>query len=195
LEWLRHISGLQWSCPIVVVLWGLRLWNAWHAVRALEAFDDACCRWLAKVGSVTDKSLTEIVPRAVRLMRSAGQTAGVMDVAESIGYGQVAARQADVLAQLPSPLGAVYYRYKRTQARAVGVYKERIRENFSLRFWLGFAVFLPRHALEYLGASPDATAVKVLNVVWWIAGAVTIVFEHYRHTVVQAIIDGLRQSP
>lgn len=103
-----------------------------------------------------------------------------LPVTQPTGYGQLASFQSSIIAQFPSNLEAYAPITIKMLLEAKGIFKERILETFNPIYWIELAIFLPKHALMYLGIKPDNFIIKLVQLTWFLlAGAYSLLLALY----------------
>lgn len=103
-----------------------------------------------------------------------------LPITQPTGYGQLASFQSSIIAQFPSDLEAYAPITLKMLLEAKGIFKERILETFNPIYWIELAIFLPKHALMYLGIKPDNFIIKLVQLTWFLlAGAYSLLLALY----------------
>mgnify|MGYP000859111453 FL=1 len=74
---------------------------------------------------------------------------------------------------------------------ALGVYKERMWNSFNPLWWVSVLVFFPRSLCVYLGVEAGNLAVKIVQVLWWLAGIVFTVYKLFFPENLKHLLQGL----
>ena len=95
---------------------------------------------------------------------------------QPIGFGKVAAFNADVLSNFPSLDEDIFAATVRMINEAVGVFWNNMISCINPLFWIEAILFMPRHLLEYLGLNETQLSFRISNIlltaIWWVLGAV-----------------------
>ena len=103
-----------------------------------------------------------------------------LPVTQPTGYGQLASFQSSIIAQFPSNLEAYAPITIKMLLEAKGIFKERILETFNPIYWIELAIFLPKHALMYLGIKADNFIIKIFQLMWFfLAGTYSLLLALY----------------
>ena len=92
-------------------------------------------------------------------------------VLRDVGYGLLAAYQADTFSNLISKRSDVVSGVNDHFDEAIGYYRNKVRSCFNPLLLIENIVLLPKHVLQYIGLNEEKTNYKILNVcltfVWW----------------------------
>lgn len=151
--------------------------NAFYLYRTCQMIDDYNY-WL-----VYGDNYIELFERKrifEKILSKADVSDKYLPVTQPTGYGQLASFQSSIIAQFPSNLEAYAPITIKMLLEAKGIFKERILETFNPIYWIESAIFLPKHALMYLGIKPDNIILKLLQLAWFIlAGAYSLLLALY----------------
>jgi hypothetical protein len=127
-------------------------------------------RWL--VNRKGELSFVEHRSQVIKLFKDAGISDSCLPTAEFVGYGQIATGDASVFHNFPHNRRDMVVATVRMFDEAVGVYRSRTLEVFNPFYWIEFIINLPKHILSYLGVSSESVVIKILQLIYWIAGVV-----------------------
>ncbi len=71
---------------------------------------------------------------------------------------------------------------------AIGVYKQRIRNNFNPIFWIECFIYLPKNIFKYLGLKDSSISVKIFQILYWF---ITVFYTIYSEQINKFIQDFL----
>lgn len=134
-------------------------------------------KWLSSQGMKLRESRAQVV----KLFKEAGVKDSYVSVANEIGYGKLSIKEASVFDNFPNSREDFAYAILAMFREAVGTYRARMLETFSPLYWIEAIINLPREVLGYLGVPAESVVVKILQILWWIAGlALTTLLALYR---------------
>lgn len=71
---------------------------------------------------------------------------------------------------------------------SIGVYKQRLRENFNPIFWIECFIYLPKNIFKYLGLKDSSIFVKISQILYWV---ITVFYTLYNEQINKFIQDFL----
>ena len=83
--------------------------------------------------------------------------------------GEIAYTQINVFENLTNTQKQVVQNVDIAFNQAIGIYKDKIRQSYSLLFWIDVVVKLPQYILSFLGVLPESILSKLLLVIYWFA--------------------------
>lgn len=122
------------------------------------------------------KSFSEYIPQAKKLFIEAGFSQISIPVIQPLGYGKLTPLNALIVDNLDSKQENLVTTILTMFDELVGVYRMRLLESISPRYWIEAIVFLPRHIAEYLGKKPDSFPFKLIQVLYWFITPFLIAF-------------------
>jgi len=111
-----------------------------------------------------------------KLIYDAGLGNASIPITQPSGYRQIASFNAKITDNLGNRREDMVSATISILDQTVGVFRMRMMESLSPRFWIEFVVFLPRNVVQYLGGKKDGLAAKVLQLLYWAAAPVLIAF-------------------
>jgi len=96
----------------------------------------------------------EIKSRIQKILTNAGIDEILLPAAQPVGYGKLV-----------------------TFHEAIGVYHDRMIASINPINWIKVIIFLPKHALSYIGVTPDKVITKIFQIIYWIIMFVITIFE------------------
>lgn len=130
-----------------------------------------CKRYLDKyydyISGKSTWEFEELVLQIVELFKNAGVQDSRFPLVQPAGYGQVFTGEVSVLSNITHTRMEIVAPVMQMFHRSIGVYRSRMLETFNPLYWVKVVVYLPKQVVGYLGASPDSTLVKVIQVVYW----------------------------
>lgn len=112
----------------------------------------------------------------IELFKKAGIKDSFIPVSQPVGYGQVANINASVFTMFPSNRNIFIPTIMRNFSEAIGVYKRRMMECFSLLYWIKCVIFLPQKILIYLNVSANSIFIKMAQLIYWLLGIILTLF-------------------
>lgn len=134
---------------------------------------------------------SEYIPQMRKLIFDAGLGNASIAVCEPIGYKRIASFNARVADNLDNRRADVVTAAVSLLDQTVGVFRMRMMESVSPRFWIEFVLFLPRNTVQYLGGKKDGFTAKMLQLLYWIATPFLIAF---RTDIYEYVIRILRKA-
>lgn len=122
------------------------------------------------------KSFTESIPKARKLLTDAGLNNATIAVAEPIGFNRIASFNAKVADNLDSRRADMVGSAITLFDQMVGVFRLRMYESISPRYWVEAVIFLPRNMVHYLGGKEDGFLSKAFQIIYWIAAPLLVAF-------------------
>lgn len=109
----------------------------------------------------------------VTLLERADIEDSFLPYAEPIGYGQLQTGNISVFKNLAMLRTDVCGIVSQQLVEAQGVFLSRVLNSFNPIFWFELIIFLPKNILTYLGFNPEGIFTKLLQLIWWIIGAIS----------------------
>jgi len=119
----------------------------------------------------------EIKPRIQRILTNAGIDEILLPAAQPIGYGKLATYNFSALQNLEARRQDVAIMVVSAFHEAIGVYNDRMIDSINPINWIKVIIFLPKHALTYIGVPPEKVIIKIFQIIYWIIGFVITIFE------------------
>lgn len=138
-----------------------------------------------------DERFLESKAQVVKLVKDAGVADQRISVSELVGYGSYQVRDASVLDNFPHLRQDMSTAAQRLMREAIGAYRARMLEALSPLYWIESVLYLPRTVLRYLDLPAEGTRAKILQVVWWIVGAVSTTALALYAVEIRTFIEGL----
>ena len=129
-----------------------------------------CKRYLSKYHGYINKStwgFVEHSPQIVKIFNSAGVEDSTVSNVRSVGFGHFQSSQASVFDNLEVKREDVVNLVKRMFYKSIGVYRSRMYETINPLYWVELIVFLPKHALNYIGLSLDSVVINITQIIYW----------------------------
>ena len=120
--------------------------------------------------------MTEHKSHVIKLFKDAGLKDSTIQFAEPLGLSHIASGNALVFEQFPNNREDVFVKTKGYFHQAIGVYRSRALEVFSVFYWIESIIYLPIHIFNYLGVSPESQFTKIFQLFWWFGAAVISIF-------------------
>ena len=122
-----------------------------------------------------DWYIAENRQRIVELFKKANIRDTKLPYASPIGYGYMQTGKASVFDNIQSlktnVVEIVYSKFR----EAKGTFRSRIFQSFNPIFWIESVIYLPKAILNYLGMTGDSLFIRIIQVLWWIIGAMGLV--------------------
>ncbi len=120
--------------------------------------------WMMKK-DYSEKILTYKI-EILRLFEKANIKDSNIPVTQPTGYGQIINTYVSIQHNLFLK-GPVFAHAVDMFLAASGVYRERIKECFSPKYWVDQILLLPKNLLNYLGLNADSIIIKIINIIYW----------------------------
>lgn len=144
-----------------------------------KKFEERHLNWINNKDDDFPKNKSEVIS----LFKRAGIKDSHVNVVTPITYQHISTNNISVFENFPSILRPVYAAALSMFDDAIGVYRKRMFDSFNPLYWIDCILFFPRHALEYLGISPDNLSFKISNLIltilWWLIGAAFLFFKQH----------------
>lgn len=75
----------------------------------------------------------------------------------------------------------------------VGVYRMRLIESFSPRYWIETVIFLPSRIIQYLGGKSDSLFAKLLQILYWIFTPLLIAVRDKIYVILAAFMEYIQK--
>lgn len=148
-----------------------------------------------KVNEEIRWKFVEVTTSIIELFEKAGLKSFQLTITQPTGHNFVSHQQIDFFENLASvvkigdidiPRAVIKYFFT-----AIGVYKKRLKEAFSIIYWAQVIIFLPRMVVAYLGLSTLHSEKlkfieRVLNIIYW-AIWIIMVFTHQHWILVLSL--------
>lgn len=121
-------------------------------------------------------SFNEYIPQTRKLLADANLDKASIAVSERLGNFQVASFTAKVSDNLDSRRADFVSSTITLLDQTVGVFRMRMMESISPRYWIEAIIFLPRNAIKYLGGKPSSFSSKLLQVIYWVLTPILVAF-------------------
>jgi len=131
-------------------------------------------------------SFTEQIPKAKKLLSDAGFGEVSISVAQPLGCSLVSSSQACIVDNLDSRRADIVSSAISLINQTVGVFRMRMWESLSPRYWIETVIFLPKNLVQYLGGKPDGIYTKLLQILYWI---LTPLFLTFRANIYQYVVE------
>ena len=129
------------------------------------------CKWyLSKYHGYIDKStwgFVEHTLQIVRIFKSAGVEDFTVSNVKAIGFGHFQSSRPSVFNNLEVKREDIVSLVQRMFYQSIGVYRSRMYETINPLYWIELIVFLPKHALNYIGLSLDSVVIKTTQIIYW----------------------------
>jgi hypothetical protein len=136
----------------------------------------ACNRYRKIYNSYLEKpgwKIEEIQPQIAKLFEEAGVGDSFVPFVEPVGYGHIMTANVSALENIAVRRQDVVLNIISMFHRAKGIYSSRIIDSINPLYWIMFVIFLPKNIVQYLGASPESTFTRSVQVIYWfVAGIV-----------------------
>lgn len=162
-------------------LWIYRLVKNISSLIRINHYYDKYTLYLSK----QDSLFSENTHAVVQLLKAAGIVDRLIPFTQPSGYGFVAQGNASLFQNIGNLREDVVVATAQCFKQATGTFKHRILENFSPIFWVDCVIYLPRKIIEYLGLKGDTVPVKVLQLLYWLATPLLLIF---RENIYQCVI-------
>lgn len=117
----------------------------------------------------------------IKLMKNANIDEPIFATATPIPGGSYASHTSSIFDVFPSKGPVVAPLTLRCFEEAIGEYRDRIQECFSLFYWIDIIVFLPKSLLRYLNIDNEKVAYKICNIsltiLWWVVAIIAAIFD------------------
>jgi hypothetical protein len=119
----------------------------------------------------------EIKSRIQKILTNAGIDEILLPAAQPVGYGKLVTFKFSALQNLESRRQDVAIMVISAFHEAIGVYHDRMIASINPINWIKVIIFLPKHALSYIGVTPDKVITKIFQIIYWIIMFVITIFE------------------
>lgn len=102
------------------------------------------------------------------LLINSGQHSYQIPNAENIGYGLLSTAPIDLFNNMTFCSEYIISSMLLVMQKSIGVYKKRMREAFSLFYWVEYLIYLPSNIIKYCGGKKDSSLSRFLNVIYWL---------------------------
>lgn len=145
-------------------------------------------KWLS---SSQGMKLRESSGQVVKLFKEAGVKDSHVSVAQHIGFGKLSIKEVSVFANFPNSREDFAAPFLAMFLQAIGTYRARMFESLNPLYWIEAVIYLPRTVLCYLDLPAEGTGAKILQLAWWIAGAVSTTALALYAREIRTFIEGL----
>lgn len=133
--------------------------------------------YYAYIGKKEDK-IFQYKTACINLFKKVNISDAKIPVSQRTGYGQIASFTTSLFDNFPDNTNLFVGETFRMFEDAVGIYRHRIIECFSPRYWINFAIFLPKGILTYLNVSADSIFIRIAQIIYWFAGIIFTLFSN-----------------
>lgn len=105
-------------------------------------------------------------------------------VSENVGY-DVKNSVVSVLNNYPNSNEEFYICQNNMFLEAIGTFKKRKNETFSLIYWLETIAFLPQKLLSYFNLVPNSFLSKIFNCIYWL---ISFLFTFFREEIKELVL-------
>nr|DAP20058.1 MAG TPA: hypothetical protein [Caudoviricetes sp.] len=105
-------------------------------------------------------------------------------VSENIGY-DVKNSVVSILNNYPNSNEEFYICQNNMFLEAIGTFKKRKNETFSLIYWLETIAFLPQKLLSYFNLVPNSFLSKIFNCIYWL---ISFLFTFFREEIKEFVL-------
>lgn len=105
-------------------------------------------------------------------------------VSENVGY-DVKNSVVSVLNNYPNSNEEFYICQNNMFLEAIGTFKKRKNETFSLIYWLETIAFLPQKLLSYFNLVPNSFLSKIFNCIYWL---ISFLFTFFREEIKEFVL-------
>ena len=120
-------------------------------------------------------TFSEYIPRAKKLFRDAGLSDVKILAMQPVGYNKVASINASLVENLGIRRADFVASTLPLFDEMIGVFKMRLKDSVSPRYWAETILFLPQKALCYIGFKENALS-RFLQIVYWFSVPLLIAF-------------------
>ena len=135
--------------------------------------------------------LRESRGQVVKLFKGAGVEDSFVSVAQHIGYDKLSVKEVSVFGNFPNSRDDFAAPFIAMFLEAKGTYRARMLESLNPLYWIEAIIYLLRTLLGYLDLPAEGTGVKILQLVWWIVGAVSTTALALYAAEIRTFIEGL----
>lgn len=135
------------------------------------------------------KPFTEQIPIARKLFSDAGLSKVTIPVTQSLGYGQLTSFHAKVIDNLDCNRQDIVSSALSLFDQMVGMYRMRMLESFSLRYWLELLIFLPKYVVQYLGGNAEKLPAKLFQLSYWFIAPLLVTFRADLYEFIIALLE------
>lgn len=121
------------------------------------------------------ESFSEYIPRAKKLFRDAGLSDVKIPAMQPVGYDKAVSLYASLVDNLGSRRSDFTASILPLFDEMVGVFKMRLKDSVSPRYWIETVLFLPQKALCYIGFKENALS-RFLQIVYWFSVPLLVAF-------------------
>lgn len=132
----------------------------------------------------------------LNLLKKAGVKDSKIPVAQPLGAGKLTTCNVSVMDNFPLPYNQHVFSTNSMFDEAVGTYRLRIKECFSIFYWIELIVFFPKHILLYININSEQFIFKILNVlftfIWW---SINVCLTIFNSQIKNFIIEVVKHMP
>nr|WP_315021770.1 hypothetical protein [uncultured Aminipila sp.] len=151
----------------------------------LSKYQDQYYKWLN--GSEIHLDLVSSRNRVKSLIKNALGNLNVPYIA-NMGYGQMASYQVPLFSLYPTNVVDYAKTMLESFEEALGIYRTHMFETFNPFFWINSLIFLPQKIFQYLGVPSQSVLIKLLQIIWWFATPVAIIFRDRLYQYILTIL-------
>lgn len=172
---------------IFIIIWLYRLLsNVYYLKRSKFLSDQYSSFWVEnKIGTKEYKS------EIIQLFKKANIKEQFVGHVQPLGLGQMQTGNASVFENM-------FINNKNIVAvvigdfdTSIGVYKQRIRENFNPFFWIETILYLPKNIFTYLGLNGESAITKIGQIIYWLLCGFYAIYSEQINKIIQNFLSNL----
>lgn len=121
------------------------------------------------------ESFSEYIPRAKKLFSDAGLSDVKIPAMRPVGYDKAVSLYVSLVNNLGIRRSDFITSTLPLFDEMVGVFKMRLKDSVSPRYWIEIILFLPQKALSYIGFKENALS-RFLQIVYWFSVPLLVAF-------------------
>lgn len=133
--------------------------------------------YYAYIGKKNNK-IFQYKTACINLFKKINISDAKIPISQKTGYGQIANFTTSLFANFPDNTNLFATETFRIFEDAIGIYRHRIIECFSPRYWINIIIFLPKNILTYLNVSADSIFIRICQIIYWIIGTLITLFSN-----------------
>ena len=115
----------------------------------------------------------EIQPQIVKLFKDAGIEDSYVTVVKPVGYNQLSTNTGvSVMSNIGNNREDVVGMTQAMFHKSIGIYRNRMFDAINPIYWVEFVIYLPKNIFQYVGASPESTLVKSVQIIYWFVAGI-----------------------
>lgn len=112
----------------------------------------------------------------IDLFKQANISNASYPVSQNSGCNIVSSGYTSIFSSFPTKDFRILKPTEATFQNAIGIFKGRIFECFSPKYWIDCIIFLPRNILIYLNISAESIFIRICQIIYWLIGVILTLF-------------------